>query len=63
LVNLLKEQSQKLDYTIKSYGAQIGDIRNLIGGMTHQVEFILQKFSQTGVPIKEKTNILLFNKS
>jgi len=46
LVDILKGQSLKLDQTIKNQGAQINDIRHMMGSMAHQIEFTLLKLSQ-----------------
>jgi hypothetical protein len=34
LVTPIKEQGQKLDHTTDNHGAQIGDIKNMISGLT-----------------------------
>jgi hypothetical protein len=46
LVDILKGQSLKLDQTIENQGAQINDIRHMMGSMAHQIEFTLLKLSQ-----------------
>lgn len=46
MANLLKGQNAKLDQTIENQGAQIRDIRSLIGTMAQQLEFALQRLSQ-----------------
>nr|TKR98865.1 hypothetical protein D5086_0000199030 [Populus alba] len=46
LVDILKEQSLKLDQTIENQGAQINYIRHIMGTMAQQIEFTLLKLSQ-----------------
>jgi hypothetical protein len=47
LMDTLKGQSIKLDQTIENQGAQINDIRNMMGTMAQQIEFTLLKLSHT----------------
>lgn len=47
LMDTLKGQSTKLDQTIENQGAQISDIRSMIGTMAQQIEFTLLKLSHT----------------
>nr|TKS12805.1 hypothetical protein D5086_0000060320 [Populus alba] len=44
---MFKGQSLRLDQTIENQGGQIHDIRNMMGTMAQQLEFTLQKISQT----------------
>jgi len=46
LVDILKEQSLKLDQTIEKQGTQINDTRHMKGPMAQQIEFTLLKLSQ-----------------
>jgi hypothetical protein len=39
----VKEQGQKLDTTIDYHGTQIEDIKNLLSGLTQQLEFVMQR--------------------
>jgi hypothetical protein len=55
LITLLKEQGQKLDHTTDNHRAQIGDIKNMISGLTQQINKHLTKMSRPSrltVPIK-----------
>nr|TKS18592.1 hypothetical protein D5086_0000002610 [Populus alba] len=47
LIDMFKGQSLRLDQTIENQGGQIHDIRNMMGTMAQQLEFTLQKISQT----------------
>ena len=47
LMDTLKGQSIKLDQTIENQGAQINDIRNMMGTMAQQIMFTLLKLSHT----------------
>jgi len=47
LMDMLKGQGIKLDQTIENQGAQINDIRNMMGTMAQQIEFTLLKLSHT----------------
>jgi hypothetical protein len=47
LMDTLKGQGIKLDQTIENQGAQINDIRNMMGTMAQQIEFTLLKLSHT----------------
>ena len=47
LMDTLRGQSIKLDQTIENQGAQINDIRNMMGTMAQQIEFTLLKLSHT----------------
>lgn len=45
LITLLKEQGQKMDHTTDNHRAQIGDIKNMISGLTQQINKHLTKMS------------------
>jgi len=45
LITLLKEQGQKLTHTTDNHRAQIGDIKNMISGLTQQINKHLTKMS------------------
>jgi len=44
LVNLMKDQGQKWDHTTKNHEAQIGGIKDLLHGLTQQLELVMQRF-------------------